>query len=128
MEVTCAIIIENRRVLATRRAPGMSHPLMWEFPGGKLKEGESPGEGILREIREELGVEVAVIRALTPVEHNYKSHSVRLIPLLCRIREGHISLREHMEFRWFSCGELEKVEWLEADVEVVGKVKPLLCG
>ena len=128
MEVTCAIIIRKGRVLATRRAPDMAHPLKWEFPGGKLKKGESPAEGIVREILEELGVEVSVIRALSPVEHHYGSHPVRLIPLLCRLSKGDISLREHMEYRWFSCAEMEGVEWLEADMGVVEKVKPLLCN
>ncbi|MCP4311718.1 MAG: (deoxy)nucleoside triphosphate pyrophosphohydrolase [Bacteroidetes bacterium] len=126
IEVTCAIIIENNLVLATQRSDEMPHPLKWEFPGGKLKHEETPEVCIVREIREELGVEVEVDRRLPHVEHHYGSRSVRLIPFLCTILQGEIHLSEHMEYRWIACGDLEAIDWLEADLGVVEMVKEVL--
>jgi len=123
IEVTCAIIVENNRVLATRRSAGMPHALKWEFPGGKVKEDESPEYCIKREIEEELGIKVGVDRILPSVSHHYESHSVKLIPFVCSILEGTISLSEHQEYRWIPCGELDELDWLEADVEVIRIVK-----
>jgi len=125
--VTCAIIVENRRLLATRRSVSMPHPLKWEFPGGKLKEGESPEACIVREIREELGVEVEIHQALLPVIHHYESHSIKLLPFICHILEGVISLSEHQDYSWVACDDLKSVDWLEADIEVVEMAKRRLC-
>lgn len=127
IDVSCAVIIEKGRVLATRRSAAMPHPLKWEFPGGKLKGGESPKAGIVREIREELGLEVEPQRLLEPVIHRYNDRSVRLIPVVCQILEGVIMLSEHQEYRWLGCDELFGVDWLEADIGVVEKIRALLC-
>jgi 8-oxo-dGTP diphosphatase len=126
IEVTCAIIVENGRVLATRRSERMPHPLKWEFPGGKLKDGESPERCIVREIREELGVEVEVRQVLRPVTHHYQEQSIKLIPIICQIFEGIISLTEHMEYRWLAPAKLDDVDWLEADVEVASMARKAL--
>ena len=115
-------------MLATRRSENMPHPLKWEFPGGKLKKDESPKASIVREIREELGLEVDPQRLLTPVVHNYDSQSVKLIPVVCGIVDGLILLSEHQEYRWVACEKLEELDWLEADIGVVEMIRELLCG
>jgi len=122
-EVTCAVVVEGGLVLATQRSGQMEHPLKWEFPGGKLRAGESPESCIVREIREELGLEVEVLRALTPVVHRYDAKQVRLIPFVCSVKGGTLALREHRAFRWMAPGEMEGLDWLEADVEVVRNLK-----
>jgi len=118
-EVTCAIIIQNDRVLVTQRSEQMPHPLKWEFPGGKVKEGESPEYCIKREIREELGLEVNVMQLLPSVKHRYENRTIKLIPFICTMEEGEIALSEHKTFRWIPIDVLEAVDWLDADVEVV---------
>ena len=85
IEVTCAIILERKGVLATRRSAGMPHALKWEFPGGKVKEGETPEYCIRREIREELGIEILVDKQLPAVTYHYEAQTVILIPLICHI-------------------------------------------
>ena len=122
-EVTCAVVVEGGLVLATQRSGQMEHPLKWEFPGGKLRAGESPESCIVREIREELGLEVEVLWALTPVVHRYHAKQVRLIPFVCSVKGGTLTLREHRAFRWMAPGEMEVLDWLEADVEVVRNLK-----
>jgi 8-oxo-dGTP diphosphatase len=118
-EVTCAIIIKDGSVLVTQRSESMPHPLKWEFPGGKVKEGESVEECIKREIREELGLTVSVERLLPSVRHSYGAFPIVLIPLVCTIRQGNFSLKEHKSFRWVPLNELDSVDWLEADRGVV---------
>lgn len=127
IKVTCAIILEKQMVLATRRSASMPHALKWEFPGGKVKSGEAPETCIKREIHEELGLQVRVEGVLPSVIHHYETHTVRLIPFICTILEGNISLSEHHEYRWIHCRDLDSVDWLEADVEVAGMVKDRAC-
>lgn len=127
IDVTCAIIVDHNRVLVTRRSEGMPHALKWEFPGGKVKSGETPDSSIVREINEELGVRVEPEKQLPAVTHSYDSHSIRLIPFICRIMDGKVSLTEHHEYRWITCGEIDELDWLEADTGVVRMVKNLLC-
>ena len=118
-EVTCAIIMDGEMVLATQRSYFMPHPYKWEFPGGKLKPGETPEACIIREIREELGVKIDVIQLLPSVKHIDSEHAIKLIPFMCTIREGEISLTEHRMYRWVHRSQLEQLDWLEADVEVL---------
>ncbi|MFO7934600.1 MAG: (deoxy)nucleoside triphosphate pyrophosphohydrolase [Bacteroidales bacterium] len=122
-EVTCAIVVHRGLILVTQRGEQMAHPLKWEFPGGKVKEGESPEYCIRREILEELGLRVTARQLLPSVVHRYDTGEVRLIPFVCILDGGNLSLREHRAFRWVAPGDLDKLDWLEADVEVVRSLK-----
>jgi 8-oxo-dGTP diphosphatase len=118
-EVSCAVILEGDRVLVTQRSEQMPHPLKWEFPGGKLLPGETPEACIIREIREELGVEISVIQLLPSVRHRYSDSDIKLIPFVCAIKGGEIDLTEHRSCDWVDRSRLEQIDWLEADREVV---------
>lgn len=115
IEVACAIIIHKGRVLITQRSEVMPHPLKWEFPGGKLKTGETPEYCIRREIREELGIEIKVEQLLPAVKHTYDTHKIKLIPFICSIHEGAILLSEHKSYRWVKVNELDTADWVDAD-------------
>ncbi len=123
IEVSCAVIMEGDRILITQRSEFMPHPLKWEFPGGKLKPGEAPEGCIVREIREELGVEISVIQLLPSVKHYYKDSAIKLIPFVCSIKKGKIALREHRTYRWVQRADLDEIDWLDADVEVLALLK-----
>lgn len=120
LHVTCALIEREGRVLCTRRSAEMSLPLKWEFPGGKIKEGESPEGCLRRELFEELGLEVEIGRALPPVTHRYPDFAITLYPFLCRISpSAEITLNEHDRAAWFLPEEFGDIDWAAADIGVM---------
>jgi 8-oxo-dGTP diphosphatase len=123
IEVTCALIMDGEQVLVTQRSEQMPHPLKWEFPGGKLHSGETPESCIVREIREELGIEISVWELLPTVKHTYGREIIKLIPFVCRWVNGEIQAAEHCAYQWVHLDELETLDWLEADLEVVSLLK-----
>ena len=126
--VTCALVMQDGRVLAARRGPQMRHPGKWEFPGGKLEEGELPEACIVREIAEELGITVRVVRALSPNLHTYPDLELTLLPFLCEWVAGPLVLQEHDGVRWLSPTEANAVDWAEADLPVVAEWAKLFGG
>ena len=119
IDVTCAIIIRNGRILATLRARGMHLEGHWEFPGGKIEAGETAGQCIRREILEELNIRIRIIRLMQPAEHHYPDKAIRLIPFVCEIVSGKIQLAEHSEYRWLAKNEIRELNWAAADRKVV---------
>jgi len=117
--VTCAIIRQGNRILAVQRSEGMPHPGKWEFPGGKVKTGESPEKCIKREIQEELGVIVKVEALLPSILHRYEASAIRLLPFICSLVTGEIVLTEHSGYEWFTLEDLEKGDLLEADRKIL---------
>ena len=78
--VTCAIIFLQNKILAVQRGKRMSMPMKWEFPGGKIEQGEAEIDCIKREIREELNIEIEVLERLTPSVFDYPTFTIELIP------------------------------------------------
>lgn len=118
IEVVAAIIHQERRILATQRGYG-EYKGLWEFPGGKIEAGETEKQAIVREIREELGVEICAEKKVCTVEYDYPAFHLTMHCLWCHIASGAIELKEHQDARWLSLEELHSVEWLPADVEVL---------
>ena len=118
IEVVAAIIHQEGRILATQRGYG-EWKGMWEFPGGKMEAGETEEQAIVREIREELCVDIRVERKVCTVEYDYPQFHLRMHCFWCSIAEGVLELKEHQSARWLEPTEWESVDWLPADVEVV---------
>jgi len=119
INVTCAVIRnEDDRVLVVQRGEETDHPLKWEFPGGKVDPGESEEECIIREIQEELSLDVVIFGKLPVVEHDYGYKKIRLIPFICDTLDDMPMLNEHISFEWLNPGELGKVDFSEADLFV----------
>ena len=122
LRVTCAIIEHDNKILICQRSERMKLPLKWEFPGGKIEDGESKEDCLKREIREELGLEIEIESALTAVEHHYPEFSLCLYPFLCKWTGGSLAIAEHAQAIWVSHDELKNYDWAEADAPVVREI------
>ncbi|MEZ5103606.1 MAG: (deoxy)nucleoside triphosphate pyrophosphohydrolase [Draconibacterium sp.] len=119
LNVTCAVIIYDGKILVTQRGKNSDHPFKWEFPGGKIQINESPEDCIKREIREELNIEIDVLKLMKPVDFDYGFKQINLIPFMCSYKAGEFLLREHHAFKWIDLEELEETDLSEADLEMV---------
>lgn len=115
IEVCCAILIQESRLLAVQRGPESNHPWKWEFPGGKMDLMETAEECIVREIEEELTVKIDLLARFQAVEFDYGNRPLCLIPFVCKISSGKIQLTEHVAMRWIDFDQVESLDWSEAD-------------
>lgn len=106
----------------------MSMPLKWEFPGGKIHEGESPEECLRRELVEELGIRIKVGKGLPIVTHHYESFSVTLYPYVCSIESGEIVLHEHAAIAWLPREQLDTLDFAEADLPVIAGYQEIVVS
>jgi len=119
INVTCAIIRnEDDEVLVVQRGEMSDHPFKWEFPGGKLDEKETEEECILREIKEELSIDIVICNRLPDTEYDYGSKHIRLIPFICDTLDELPVLTEHIAYKWLNTVELRNVDFSEADIVV----------
>jgi 8-oxo-dGTP diphosphatase len=119
IDVTCAVIRnEDDEVLIVQRGEKTDHPFKWEFPGGKLDKNETEEECIIREIKEELSINIVIFRRLPVVEHDYGHKQIRLIPFVCDTLDDLPFLSEHIAFKWITSERLRSVDFSEADIVV----------
>lgn len=119
VRVVCGVIGRGDCFLAARRGAGQSNAGLWEFPGGKVRESETPETALLRELDEELGIVAALLRPLTPRVHAYPWTTIELIPFVCAITQGEPVPREHEALRWVDAAQARSLRWAEADIPVV---------
>lgn len=123
LNVTCALIIKNNKVLITQNGPESDHAFQWEFPGGKNKKDESDEACIIREIYEELELIIKLIERMHSVEHDYGIKKVRLMPFICNISGGNLKLNNHINKKWLSFEELYKIDFSDADKRLIQLTK-----
>ncbi len=118
--VLAAIILnEKGQVLLAQRKPGLSQALKWEFPGGKLKAGETPADCLKREIREELGLEIEIRRIFGAVNHSYSDKNIVLIAYFAELISGDMRLKDHQQVKWVDIDDLNEYELSPADIPFV---------
>lgn len=119
IDVTCAIIFCANKILAVQRGPTQDLPGKWEFPGGKVEKNESEEACLIREIREELSLDIQLNRRLQPVGYVYEKHAIRLIPFTATILGGELLLTEHQGHKWLAVENIDSVDWAPADWAIV---------
>ena len=122
IEVVAAIIRKDDKIFATQRGYGEWKD-WWEFPGGKIEQGETPEEALKREIREELSTEISVDEYLCTVEYDYPKFHLTMHCYICSLLTEALHLNEHEAARWLKNNELDSLKWLPADVKVIERLK-----
>lgn len=122
IKVVAAIIQKENKILATKRGYG-EFINMWEFPGGKIEPGETKEEALIREIKEELNIEISVDKFAIDIEYQYPNFYLFMSCFMCSIKEGSIELLEHNDGKWITKEELNTLNWLPADIDAVNYLK-----
>ena len=122
-----AVIREGDRILATARGYG-EFKGGWEFPGGKIENGESPQEALKREIKEELDVEIEVRDLIAKIDYEYPKFHLEMECFWGKIISGEMVLVEAQEKRWLSIDRIDSVNWLPADRKILKSIKEQLSS
>ncbi len=121
IEVVAAIIVRDHEVFATQRGYGEWKD-WWEFPGGKIEEGESPQDALKREILEELNADISVGELLDTIEWDYPTFHLTMHCFVCSLLSESLHLNEHEASAWLTADTLHSVRWLPADLALLDKI------
>ena len=121
IRVVAAVILSEGKIFATQRGYG-DFKGGWEFPGGKIEDGETPEAALKREILEELDTDIAVGELIDTIEYDYPEFHLSMDCFWCEIISGNLVLKEHEAARWLDKEKLYSVDWLPADVSLIEKV------
>lgn len=125
--VTCAIIFKDDKVLIVRRLDGTHLENKWEFPGGKIEQGESMEEALERELKEELGIDAVIGEFFETGEYAYSDRKIVLHSFLVSEFSGGIITNAHEEVRWVMINRLREYEFPEADIPIISKLVEDFC-
>ncbi len=123
--VICNSIENKTKIFATARGYG-EFKGGWEFPGGKIEEGETPQEALKREIKEELDTDILVGDYIDTIEYDYPEFHLSMDCFWCEVVAGHLTLKEHEAAKWLTKDELESVKWLPADISLIDTIRKSL--
>jgi mutator protein MutT len=123
IDVSAGIIVKGNKVLAARRRAGLHLAGFWEFPGGKVESNESPENCLVRELKEEFGIETKITDYIGDNYHAYGEKNIHLIAYRVELLSGEIQLIDHDQIKWLTISELDSVTWAEADIPLVQAFK-----
>ncbi len=122
VRVVAAVITDGGMIFATQRGYG-EFKGWWEFPGGKIEEGETPQQALVREIREELGAEIKVGDLIHTIEYDYPTFHLSMDCFWADVEKGQLVLKEAEAAKWLTKDTIDSVNWLPADHELVEIIK-----
>lgn len=125
IKVVAAVIRDGNRIFATQRGYGEFKD-GWEFPGGKIEEGETPQQALKREIEEELETEIQVNDLLDIIEYDYPNFHLSMNCYWCTVLSGDLTLKEAEDAKWLNKETMDSVDWLPADIQIINKIKEAL--
>lgn len=123
IQVVGAVIVHDGMILCAQRGPDGNLPGLWEFPGGKIEQGETKQAALEREVTEELGCTVSVGRELTTTTYEYPFGEVALTTFYCSLVSGVPELTEHSATRWLPPEQLDVLDWAPADMPSVDLIQ-----
>jgi 8-oxo-dGTP diphosphatase len=122
IRVVAAVVQKNERYLITQRRPTAVLPLLWEFPGGKVEEGEADASALEREVMERLGVAVEVGQLISFVSHPYENYTVDLHLYECRLKSENLQAKAVNAFKWVTSSEFDQYSFTPADEASMSKL------
>lgn len=125
VKVVAAVIQDEGKILCVQRGANKHAYISYkyEFPGGKIEEGESRESALRREINEELNLDIIVGDELITIEHTYPDFRIVMYCFMCTIGSGDLVLKEHVDYKWLDKKHLESLDWAEADLPAVEKIQ-----
>ncbi len=124
IKVAAAVIVKDGKIFVSQRGYGQFKD-GWEFPGGKIKDGEKPEETVVREIKEELDADIAADKLLGDVEYDYPDFHLSMKYFKCHLLKPHLELLEHESAQWVTIAELDGIDLLGADKEIRKQIQSL---
>jgi 8-oxo-dGTP diphosphatase len=124
LQVVAAVIFQDGKILCVQRPVHRFDylSLKYEFPGGKIEENEGKEEALIREIKEELDLDISVDRELIEVYHEYPDFAITMYAFKCFTNDGQLSLNEHVDCKWLPPDQLNNLDWAAADIPIVQKL------
>ena len=123
IEVVAAVIKKGDRYFCAQRKDYGELAKKWEFPGGKIEQGETHQEALIREIQEELNTKISISSFLITVNHEYESFDLIMHAYLCDIIEGSLSIMEHIDAKWLTLNEMNEYDFAAADLPIITELK-----
>lgn len=122
IEVVAGVLKDKDEYFCAQRGEKGPLAMKWEFPGGKIEQGETNEEALIRELKEELLLDITLDKFLMTVEHKYETFNLKMHVYLCHGERKNIKLLEHANSKWLDKKDLKKLDWAEADISIVKRL------